>query len=145
MFLFCKVLFKFVLLSRGKFKIIKNRILETLNLLTYHISCVMCHLSPVTCHLSQVTFHQHQHPQPQTPPANTPTLHSMLVCQKQESKAHFFLLQNHNNCWNLKKKEVLSFAILAISSLTCTVQLLPFWLSTEETDKQQTANGHPDL
>ena len=51
---------------------------------TGHVSCDMCHVLRVACCLSPVTCHLSLMPQTSatnTPPANSPIIHSRLVCK----------------------------------------------------------------
>ena len=66
-----------------------------------HISCVKCcvsyvmyHLSPVTCHLSLTTKTKAIDP----PPANSPTMHSRLVCKEKKER-------KNKTLWKEKEKK----------------------------------------
>ena len=59
-----------------QYKIIKKNIKIKVN----YWSCVVCHMSPVSCHLSLTPTVTATDP----PPANSPTMHSSLVCKDQQ-------------------------------------------------------------
>ena len=74
----------------------------------HHKSHVTCHISCVTCHISTVTYHLSPTPTAtvtDTPPANSPTMHSRLVHKDLKSspphnireEEKIFLLANNSN------------------------------------------------
>ena len=87
---------------------------------------IMCHVSPVTCH-------QRQQSQPQTLPLLTPPLFSVGWFTPTEPTTHFFLLQTQKMVQTFNKNRGLSFPILAIHSLTRSLQLSRFLSPTEGT------------
>ena len=95
----------------------------------YHVSPVMCHISRVTNYLSPVTNGNNH----RTSPANSPTIQSWLDHQDrtQAKSPNFFLNQQCLKTFFFKG--LLSFEILAIPSLTISLQLSWFWAPTEGT------------
>ena len=65
------------------------------------------------------------------PPANSPTMHNRLDHQDRTKKTEIF--QNPKISLKLPQKRVLSFSILAICSLTRSLQPSWFWSSAEGT------------
>ena len=60
-----------------------------------HLSCVMCHMSPATCHLSPTPSRATAS---DPPTANSPILHSMLVC-RERTKKYKYIMHGHEICF----------------------------------------------
>ena len=96
------------------------------------MSHVTCHISPVTCHLSPTPILTATVTDP--PPAKPPTMHNRLVRQKLKPKKPKRFQTSKNKFLNFHKKNFLSFAILAIRSLSRSLQSTRIQSPTEGTD-----------
>ena len=87
--------------------------------ITCHVSCVMCHILCVMCHMSRVSCHLSLAPTGTATdphPANSPIMHSRLVCKDHKTKQKYQKAKNH---WNNKTPKMCrGIPILAIWSST---------------------------
>ena len=98
---------------------------------TCDISHVMCHSARFMphCHVSHVTCQCHLSLTPTAtvtdpPPANSPTMPSMLICKDPKTQKINLNTKNHGNCKN--KNMSRGMPILAILSSTRSLKLKPF-------------------
>ena len=99
--------------KRTKKAIFKNKI----SCITCHMSHVTCQVSHVLCHVSRVTCHLSLTPTAtatEHSPANSPPMHSRLVCKDPQIRRNFKTQKYYCNCKNIEMFR--STPILAIRS-----------------------------
>ena len=103
-----------------------------------HVSRVMYHLSPVTCHLSLTPTA----PATYRPPANSPMMHSRLVCKEARPRK---LLNAKNHQENKNPKMSRGMPIFALRSWIRSLQSTRKRVFRDGTAHRHTTHGHHNL